>query len=176
LERPLNQVVPRVASVVDDWLRLTVVEKVVDALKRLLPLKVLLFARSVEDAAVTVSVPPTLKVEPLIVPSDPVMRLVPIDVVETTLPVASVPKSALVRPVKYVEPATVSAVELAYVAFQLVDQPVVMVPRVEEELAKVLRPVKVLLLVRSVEEAAVMVIDPPAFKVVPLIVPREPVR
>ena len=33
--------VPRVARVVDDWLRFTSVEKVVDALKRLLPLKVL---------------------------------------------------------------------------------------------------------------------------------------
>jgi hypothetical protein len=58
-------------------------------------------------------------------------------------------------------PETVSAVDEAYVAFQLVDQPVVMVPRVEVELLKLLSPVQVLLLASKVEEAAVMVPVPP---------------
>lgn len=53
------QMVPKVASVVDDCWRLTSVEKVVDALKMFWPLKVLLLARSVEEAAVMVMEPPT---------------------------------------------------------------------------------------------------------------------
>ena len=53
-ERPEKYVVPRVAIEVDDWLMLMRLEKVVDAEKRLLPLNVLLFERSVELAAVMV--------------------------------------------------------------------------------------------------------------------------
>jgi hypothetical protein len=54
---------------------------------------------------------------------------------------------------RYELPETESAVEEAYVAFQLVDQPVVMVPRVEVELAKTLSPLQVLMSVKRVEEA-----------------------
>ena len=73
-------------------------------------------------------------------------------------------------------PDTVSAVDEANVAFQLVDQPVVIVPRVEVEFAKMLRPVQVLLFRRRVDDAAVTVIDPPTLKDEPLMVPRVPVR
>ena len=57
---------------------------VVEARKRLAPLKVLLLVRRV--VLETMSEPPTLKVAPLMVPRDPVKRLVPMDVVATTLP------------------------------------------------------------------------------------------
>ena len=50
----------------------------------------------------------------------------------------------------------------------MVAQPVVMVPRVEEELAKELRPVHVLVLASNVEEAAVMVMSAVPLKEVPL--------
>src|SRR5580693_8351669 len=50
LESPVNQVVPRVVSDEDDWLRFTMLENVVEAENKLLPLNVLLFARSVVDA------------------------------------------------------------------------------------------------------------------------------
>ncbi len=62
----------------------------------------------------------------------------------------------------------------AYVAFQLVDQPVVILPSVDVEFANVLRPVKVLLLVRRVVEETVML--SPREKLVPLMVPKVPVR
>ena len=73
-------------------------------------------------------------------------------------------------------PETVSAVEEAYVAFQFVDQPVVIVPRVDVELANTLRPVHVLLLASKVEEAAVMVKVPPAVIALLFMVARVPVR
>ena len=139
---------------------------VVDARKRLAPLKVLLFARRVVED--TVIDEPTLNAVPLMVPRDPVMRLVPMDEVATTLPVESVPRSDDVRLVKYVLPDTVSAVDDANVAFQLVDQPVVIVPRVEVEFAKRLRPVQVLLFARRVVEETV--IDPPSETDEPLMV------
>src|SRR6185312_6535193 len=44
------------------------------------------------------------------------------------------------------------------------------------EAAKTLLPLNVLLLASSVEDAAVMVTEPPAFRPVPLIVPRVPLR
>jgi hypothetical protein len=47
------------------------------------PEKMLLSPRSVEDAAVTVIDVPTGKLVPLMVPREPVKRLVPIEVVET---------------------------------------------------------------------------------------------
>ena len=77
-------------------------------LKVLLPEKVLLLARSVDDAAFTVREPPAVKGLPLIVPRVPVRRLVPMDEVATSLPVLSVPNSALVRPVNHVVPVVVS--------------------------------------------------------------------
>src|SRR5262245_18467036 len=52
----------------------------------------------------------------------------------------------------------------------------VVVAPVVVTLAKMSRPVQVLLSPRSVEEAAVTVMEEPALKVVPLMVPREPVR
>ena len=49
--------------------------------------------RSVEEAAVMVMELPLVRAVLLMVPSVPVRRLVPIDEVATTLPVASVPRS-----------------------------------------------------------------------------------
>ena len=51
-------------------------------------------------------------------------------------------------------------------------------PEIEPVMSEenVFEPLKVFALASSVEEAAVMVIAPPAFSVVPLMVPREPVR
>ena len=138
-------------------------------LKLFCPEKVLLLVRSVVEE--TMSDPPTLKVAPLMVPSVPVMRLVPIEEVATSLPLWSVPRSELVIEVRYVLPDTVSAVDDAKVAFQLVDQPVVIVPRVEVEFPKMLRPVQVLLLVRSVVDATVM--EPPSDTEDPLMVSDE---
>ncbi len=63
--------VPIVAREVDDWLMFTRVENVVDALKRLLPVKVLLFAKRVVEA--TVMVPPMFNNWPFTVPTAPVM-------------------------------------------------------------------------------------------------------
>ena len=93
-----------------------------------MPEKVLLFARSVEDAAVMVYVPP----RPIAVP----LTVIALEV-ETSLPVASVERSDEVRPVNQVVPEIVASdVEL---------------------LEKLLRPVQVLLLERSVVEAPVKV-------------------
>ena len=80
-----------------------------------------------------------------------------------------------VSPVKHRDVAE-SAVEDAYVAYQLVLHPVVTVPRVEVEFANALRPENVLALERSVEDAAVIVIDPAALKLVPFMVPSAPER
>ena len=118
-------------------------------LKVLSPENVLLSLRSVEDAAETVMEPPTLEFVPLIVPNEPVSLLVPIEVVATTWPLASVERSALVR---------------------LGNQTVPKVRRDEEaccgvrtgvrvgESVKGLLPENVLLSPRSVEEAAVPVL------------------
>ena len=95
LEIPENHVVPSVASV-DDALA-----------KFCKPVQELLFARSVDDAAVMVNEPPAVTEVPLIVASAPVKRLVPIDEVATTLPVASVPSKPLVMELKYVLPVFV---------------------------------------------------------------------
>ena len=162
--RPLIHVVPKVARVDDEF------EKFWS------PVQVLLFARSVEDAAVIVMDPPLLNVVPLMVPREPVKRLVPIEDVATTLPVESTPSTAEARLVKYALPETVSAVDEAYVVSRLVAQPRVIVARELEELAKFWRPVQVLLFAKSVEEAAVMVADPPAVITVPFTVARVPER
>ena len=146
---------PTVASEVDDWLMLMRLEKVVEALKILFPLKVLLLARRVDDAAVIVYVPFSATVVPLIVARLPERRLVPIVDVAITLPLLSTARIELERPVNHAVVSVVSVVE----AF-----------------AKELRPVQVLLLERRVEEAAVTVTEPPAVSVWPLMVPRFPVR
>ena len=83
------------------------------------PEKVLLFARSVELAAVTVIESPLLKVVPFTVPREPVMRPEPIEVVATTTPCAFVERRALVRPVKP------SAVVVALFAVRFVVEAVV---------------------------------------------------
>jgi hypothetical protein len=54
-------------------LKFTIVENVVEAEKRLLPEKVLLFESRVEEAALIVIEPPTLRVWPFTVPRVPVM-------------------------------------------------------------------------------------------------------
>ena len=77
---------------------------VVLPVKEFTPLNVLLFARSVEDAAEMVILLPLVKGVPLMVPRVPVKRLVPIDDVATSLPVLSVLRSALVREVNHVVP------------------------------------------------------------------------
>ena len=85
--------------------------------KMLFPVHVLLFARSVEEAAVMVIAPPLLKVVPLIVPREPVRKLVPIDVVATSLPVLSVLKRELVSAVNQVVPELVNCEVVALVKF-----------------------------------------------------------
>ena len=82
--------------------------------------------------------------------------MVPIDVVDTSLPFWSVERRALVRDVNQV---LLEKVAKEVVAFE-----------------KFWRPLHVLELESNVEEAAVMVTEPPAVRVLPLIVPREPVR
>jgi hypothetical protein len=69
----------------------------VAAAKTFLPEKVLLSVRRVEDAPVTVIELPTVKLVPLIVPREPVRRLVPMEVVAMTRPEALVERMALVR-------------------------------------------------------------------------------
>ena len=73
-------------------------------------------------------------------------------------------------------PETVSAVEDAYVAFQFVDHPVVIVPKVEVAFAKVLSPLHVLLFAKSVDDAAFMVNVPPAVIAVVFMVAKVPVK
>lgn len=67
--------------------------------KRLRADHVFVSPRSVEEAAVMVIDPPFENVVPLIVPSEPVSRFVPMDEVAITCPAAFVERSALVRPV-----------------------------------------------------------------------------
>src|SRR5262249_25131292 len=69
-------------------------------LKLMDPVNVLLSARSVEEAAVIVMLPPLEKEVLLMVPSTPERRLVPIVEVAMTLPEASVARSALVVAVR----------------------------------------------------------------------------
>ena len=60
------------------------IEPVTVVLKVLVPEKVLLSARSVEEAAVTVTDPPAFKVDPLMVPRIPERIFVPIEEVAMT--------------------------------------------------------------------------------------------
>lgn len=64
------------------------------------PLHVLLSAKSVDDAAVIVCVPPAVNAVPFRVRRVPVKRLVPIEVVATTVPDPFVERSAFVSPAK----------------------------------------------------------------------------
>ena len=64
------------------------------------PLQVLLFARSVEEAAVTVIESPLAKVVPLMVPSVPEMYPAPTVVVPTICPEELVERRASVSPVR----------------------------------------------------------------------------
>jgi hypothetical protein len=64
----------------------------------LFPENVLLSAKSVELAAVIVWVPPAVSAVPFTVTSVPERRLVPIDVVATTVPDPFVERSAFVSP------------------------------------------------------------------------------
>ena len=96
-----------------------------DAEKMLLPEKVLLLARSVDDAAVIVTPLPILKVVPLMVPREPAMKLVLIEEVAMIRPLLSVARiREAVMLGSQVEPRSVVLVE---------DAPPV----------KVVRPVKV---------------------------------
>ena len=145
-ERLENQTEPSVMRELDAWLRFTMLENVVDALKKLLPLKVLLFASNVVDAEPTVMVLPTLKDVPLMVPKIPVRRLVPILVVAMTLPLTSVARRELV------------------------------VAERRRSFENDSIPLKVLLSPSTVEEAAFTVMEPPTLRVEPLMVPSAPVR
>lgn len=88
------------------------------------PEKVLLFAKRVEDAAVTVMEPPALNVVPLMVPRSPESSEVPILVVATTDPCAFVPRSALAR---LVIPRFVVVAEPCTMRFPVVVAPPLMV-------------------------------------------------
>src|SRR5262249_10531169 len=156
--RPESQVVPSVVNEEDDWPRFTIAEKVVEALKTLLPLKVLLLARSVVDA--TVIEPPTERACPLMVPRVPVRRLVPMVLLAMTLPLLSnARREDALMPVSQVEPVLVSWVVDALancVKAVWVEEAVSMKPPFN-----VWRPVQVFRSPSNVELAAVMVIDPP---------------
>ena len=84
-------------------------------LKVFTPVQVLVFARRVEDAAVTVIEAPRLKSVPLMVPREPEMSPEPIVVVDTTRPFESVARRALVSDVSQVEPVFVNCVVVARV-------------------------------------------------------------
>ena len=83
-------------------------ENVVDAENRLLPLKVLLLASSVDEAAVIVMEPPAESEMPLMVPRAPVRRLVPTEVEATSLPVLSA-RQPHARPIPPDRPAAGAA-------------------------------------------------------------------
>ncbi len=122
----------------------------------LVPEKVLSLARSVDDAAVTVTDPPAVTAVPLTVARVPERRLVPIVVVETTFPVESVARRPLVIEVNQTELVAVSIEVEAFV--------------------KRLVPVYQLESARSVVDAAPSMMEPPTLKATLLMVPSEPVR
>ncbi len=176
-------------------------ENVVDAENKLFPLNVLLFARSVELAAVIVIEPPALRFVPLIEPSVPVNRLVPMVDDEITCLLLSRARSVdAVSAVRNVEPelekfvveaapsvlfpvtlsvpatATLPALSMVVVALPPKYAVAKLEKLVEEALPeKSWRLVQVLRSPSRVEDAAVMVIEEPLLKVVPLMVPRVPV-
>jgi hypothetical protein len=95
-------------------------------------------------------------VPPFVAPRVPVRYPTPTDVVAVSLPFASVERSAFARFVNHAEPELENSVVDAF--------------------ANWFKPVHELLFARSVEEAAVIVMEPAAASEVPLMVPREPVR
>src|ERR1700677_1400543 len=77
--------------------RLVIAKEVeVAAPKTVLPKKVLLSERRVDDAPLTVMLEPTLKLVPLPVPREPVRRFVPIDEVAMICPFSLVERRELV--------------------------------------------------------------------------------
>ena len=86
-----NHAVPKVLSVEEAFCMFTSVEKVVEALKMLLPEKVLLLVRSVVEE--TVMEPPSDTEEPLMVSEEFWSWLLPIVVVEVTRPFAPIERS-----------------------------------------------------------------------------------
>ena len=72
------------------------------------PVHVLLLARRVEDAAVTVTLEPRAKSVPLMVPSEPEISPEPIVVVDTSFPFSSVESRAEARKEKYCDPVDVA--------------------------------------------------------------------
>jgi hypothetical protein len=121
----------------------------VELAKMLRPVYVFSFARSVELAAVIVMLSPLENDVPFTVPKVPEMFPVPMVVVEVTRPFASVERMACGRLVMW---------RLVVVAF-----------------VNTLPPVQLLVFARSVELAAVTVMESPRLNVVPFTVPREPV-
>ena len=100
---------------------------------------------------------------------------------ETSLPALSVPRRAPVMEVNHVFPELVNAVVLAPPFMEnrpdvIVEEAFEIKPDMLRREEKELEPEKVLSLARRVEEAAETVMVPPLFKVVPLMVPRGPVR
>jgi len=88
--------------------------KLLDALVKVsIPLQLLLSLSAVDDAAVTVIELPALSVAPLMVPTEPVRRLVLIEVVETICPLGLTPSNAFERPVSQIVPAD-KRVEVAF--------------------------------------------------------------
>ena len=77
-------------------------------LKEFTPVHVLVFARRVEDAAVTVTLEPRAKSVPLMVPSEPEISPEPIVVVDTSFPFSSVESRAEARKEKYCDPVDVA--------------------------------------------------------------------
>jgi len=66
LEMPESQTEPKVAREVEAFWKFTTLVKVVEALKRLLPLKVLLLARRVVDAELEPRQVPLIETQPLV--------------------------------------------------------------------------------------------------------------
>ena len=108
---PENHVVPNVPSVVDAFP------------KPLSPLHVLLFASSVEDAAVIVNDPPAVIALLFMVASVPVSRFVPIEEDAISLPVASsARRDEAVTLENHASPATVRPVVEAVEADQFMQE------------------------------------------------------
>lgn len=128
------------------------------------PLKVLLLASNVEDAAVMVALPPRATLEPLIVTAEFCNWLLPIVLVATTWPAAFTPRRVLERPEKNVVPSVARLVEDWLMLMRLENV-------VDAE--KRLLPENVLLLERSVELAELIETDPPSATGLPLIVIDE---
>jgi hypothetical protein len=162
--RPMRLEVPFTESVPIVAVLLLMLVEVAPAAKVVRPLKVLVFARSVEDAAVMVNEPPAVMAVLFTVASVPERSDVPMVDEAITFPFWSTARSELERPPNQVVPSVASDVD-AFWRLTTLEKVV--------EALKMLLPLKVLLLVRSVVEETVM--EPPTLKAVPLMVPSEPV-